>query len=89
MGLAISHQIIVEKHDGKRSCKSEVGVGTEFAIALPIKPQPLVDSGLGKRSISPVLQEWELENEDTGSSSANLDALQHLPLSTSSSSLPS
>lgn len=41
LGLAISHQIIVEKHYGKITCKSEVGVGTEFAIALPIKHPPL------------------------------------------------
>lgn len=44
LGLAISHQVIVEKHGGKVTCKSEVGVGTEFAIALPIKHQPGVTS---------------------------------------------
>ncbi|HEY9669424.1 MAG TPA: ATP-binding protein [Coleofasciculaceae cyanobacterium] len=44
LGLAISHQVIVEKHGGKITCKSEVGIGTEFAIALPIKHQPGVTS---------------------------------------------
>lgn len=39
LGLSISHQIIVEKHGGNFSCKSEVGKGTELAIALPIKHQ--------------------------------------------------
>ena len=39
LGLSISYQIIVEKHGGKFSCKSEVGKGTELAIALPIKHQ--------------------------------------------------
>lgn len=41
LGLAISHQIIVENHKGKITCHSEVGVGTEFAIALPIQHQHL------------------------------------------------
>ncbi|MBD1921789.1 HAMP domain-containing protein [Microcoleus sp. FACHB-831] len=41
LGLSISHQIIVEKHGGKLSCQSEVGVGTSFAIALPIKHTPV------------------------------------------------
>ncbi|WP_199348703.1 sensor histidine kinase [Microcoleus sp. FACHB-SPT15] len=39
LGLAISREIIVEKHGGKITCNSEEGVGTEFAIALPIKHQ--------------------------------------------------
>ena len=37
LGLAISRQIVEEKHGGKISCQSEMEVGTEFAIALPIK----------------------------------------------------
>ena len=41
MGLAISHQIIVEKHGGTLECHSTAGVGTEFAIALPIKYSPV------------------------------------------------
>jgi signal transduction histidine kinase len=49
LGLAISHQIIVEKHSGKFTCQSKVGVGTEFAIALPIKHEypvsPLTKTG--------------------------------------------
>ena len=44
LGLAISHQIIVEKHHGKITCQSEVGVGTEFAIALPINQESVVGS---------------------------------------------
>ncbi|MBD2356761.1 HAMP domain-containing histidine kinase [Tolypothrix sp. FACHB-123] len=39
MGLSISHQIVVEKHRGKLSCKSEVGKGTEFMISLPTRLQ--------------------------------------------------
>ena len=35
-GLAISHSILVDKHDGDISVKSEVGVGTEFTLRLPI-----------------------------------------------------
>jgi signal transduction histidine kinase len=37
LGLSISRQIVVEKHEGKITCTSELGQGTEFAIALPIK----------------------------------------------------
>lgn len=36
LGLAITRQIIEEKHGGKITCTSEIGKGTEFAIALPI-----------------------------------------------------
>ena len=36
LGLAISRQIVEEKHGGNISCTSELGKGTEFAIALPI-----------------------------------------------------
>jgi len=34
LGLAIARQIIVEKHGGQISVKSEVGKGTEFAIVI-------------------------------------------------------
>ena len=35
MGMAISHQLITEKHKGKLTCFSDPGVGTEFAIEIP------------------------------------------------------
>ncbi|MEL6602060.1 MAG: ATP-binding protein [Cyanobacteria bacterium J06614_10] len=37
MGLAISHQIITEKHSGKITCFSGVGIGTEFIMELPLQ----------------------------------------------------
>ncbi|NJK66622.1 MAG: HAMP domain-containing protein [Microcoleus sp. SU_5_3] len=37
LGLAIGREIVVKKHGGTINCWSEVGTGTEFAIALPIK----------------------------------------------------
>lgn len=37
LGLAIGREIIVKKHGGTINCWSEMGTGTEFAIALPIK----------------------------------------------------
>lgn len=40
LGLAISYQIIHEKHHGQLTCQSQVGVGTEFVIALPLHPDP-------------------------------------------------
>nr|WP_293093161.1 ATP-binding protein [Okeania sp. SIO2F4] len=37
LGLSISYQIIVEKHQGKLECNSQIGKGTEFIITIPIK----------------------------------------------------
>lgn len=36
LGLAISRQIVVEKHQGTLDLHSQVGVGTEFKVSLPI-----------------------------------------------------
>jgi len=36
LGMAIAHQIITEKHGGRITCDSTVGVGTIFRIFLPI-----------------------------------------------------
>ncbi|AFY57161.1 histidine kinase,Response regulator receiver domain protein,histidine kinase [Rivularia sp. PCC 7116] len=37
LGLSISRQIIEEKHQGKLSCNSSPGEGTEFTIKLPVE----------------------------------------------------
>ena len=37
LGMAISYQIIVEKHGGFLNCLSELDRGTEFEIKIPIK----------------------------------------------------
>lgn len=37
LGLAISNEIIKDKHKGKLNLKSQVGVGTEFEIILPLE----------------------------------------------------
>ncbi|GAB1541349.1 hypothetical protein NUACC21_40200 [Scytonema sp. NUACC21] len=37
MGLAISYQIITEKHGGKLECFSTLGKGTEMKIQLPVR----------------------------------------------------
>ncbi len=44
LGLAISYEIVVEKHQGKLECNSELGIGTEFAIEIPIH-QSILDLG--------------------------------------------
>ena len=36
LGLSISYQIVVDRHRGQLRCYSTPGVGTEFAIELPI-----------------------------------------------------
>ncbi|NER35872.1 MAG: AAA family ATPase [Oscillatoria sp. SIO1A7] len=36
LGMAIAHQIVEEKHGGRILCSSELGKGTELAIAIPI-----------------------------------------------------
>ncbi|MGB7249946.1 MAG: ATP-binding protein [Phormidesmis sp.] len=40
MGMAISYQIVVEKHHGQIECVSEKGTGTEFVITLPVRVVP-------------------------------------------------
>ncbi len=35
IGLAISYEIITQKHGGKLSCNSQLGEGTEFIIEIP------------------------------------------------------
>lgn len=40
MGMAISYQLVVEKHGGKIVCHSEEGVGTGFIITLPVRLKP-------------------------------------------------
>lgn len=35
MGMAISYQLVTEKHNGKITCFSDEGAGTEFMIELP------------------------------------------------------
>ncbi|TAE59502.1 MAG: hypothetical protein EAZ87_09405 [Nostocales cyanobacterium] len=37
MGMAISYQIITEKHGGKLEFNSQLGQGTEFKITIPVK----------------------------------------------------
>ncbi|WP_066424594.1 GAF domain-containing protein [Anabaena sp. 4-3] len=37
LGLSISYGIVVDKHGGVFKCESELGVGTEFCIEIPIQ----------------------------------------------------
>lgn len=45
MGMAISYQMIAEKHGGKLTCFSTLGTWAEFVIHIPIKNQ----EGIGHR----------------------------------------
>jgi two-component system, NtrC family, sensor kinase len=40
MGLAISYQVVTEKHGGALQCHSASGQGTEFVIEIPIHITP-------------------------------------------------
>lgn len=42
MGMAISYQIITEKHGGKLECYSAIGEGTSFIIQIPVQQIPSV-----------------------------------------------
>jgi two-component system NtrC family sensor kinase len=46
LGLSISRQIIVDKHCGQLTCASEISVGTEFSIILPLKQPQLQRSAV-------------------------------------------
>lgn len=37
MGMAISYQIITERHGGRLECASTIGDGTEFIIQIPVR----------------------------------------------------
>ncbi|MBW4661377.1 MAG: GAF domain-containing protein [Drouetiella hepatica Uher 2000/2452] len=37
LGMAISYQLVVEKHRGMLKCRSQPGEGTEFWIQIPVK----------------------------------------------------
>jgi signal transduction histidine kinase len=47
MGLAISYQIVTDRHQGTLSCSSQSGEGTEFVIQIPLK-QNLRDEDLSR-----------------------------------------
>jgi signal transduction histidine kinase len=49
MGMAISYQIITEKHGGRLECLSTIGVGTEFRIQIPLSRQTSVPRVEGSR----------------------------------------
>ncbi|MBD2249822.1 hybrid sensor histidine kinase/response regulator [Nostoc parmelioides] len=38
LGLSISYQIVVQKHQGQITCTSALGEGAEFVITIPITP---------------------------------------------------
>ncbi|MEG4531991.1 ATP-binding protein [Microcoleus sp. D2_18a_D3] len=62
LGLAIGREIIVKKHGGTINFWSEVGTGTEFSIALPIKHENLMQNTLLQ---PPVAREYNsLGNEN-------------------------
>jgi signal transduction histidine kinase len=37
LGLAIARQIVVEKHGGSLTVRSELGQGSQFLMSLPIR----------------------------------------------------
>ncbi|MBL4699698.1 MAG: PAS domain S-box protein [Phycisphaeraceae bacterium] len=59
-GLAIAHTVVVDKHQGKISIETEVGVGTTFTILLPI------DSELSKNNNEDEPQQLPITSQQTG-----------------------
>ncbi|MBN3925866.1 ATP-binding protein [Nostoc sp. NMS4] len=51
LGMAISYQIVVERHGGMLKCRSQPGEGTEFWIQIPLNC-PLVDTTEKQNSTS-------------------------------------
>lgn len=37
LGMSISYQVVVDKHDGQLTCRSTVGEGSEFVIEIPVR----------------------------------------------------
>ncbi|MEL6401446.1 MAG: sensor histidine kinase [Cyanobacteria bacterium J06607_6] len=37
MGLAVSYQIVTERHGGRLTCRSSLGEGAEFIIQIPVR----------------------------------------------------
>jgi two-component system, NtrC family, sensor kinase len=40
LGMSVSHSIVVEQHQGKLTCNSVLGEGTEFTIEIPVALNP-------------------------------------------------
>lgn len=60
MGMAISYQIVVEKHHGQLVCESSPGRGARFVVRLPLEPSNrdrsyrLQPDSTGDRELKPV-----------------------------------
>ncbi|MEG5037894.1 MULTISPECIES: ATP-binding protein [unclassified Microcoleus] len=71
LGLAIGREIIVKKHGGTINFWSEVGTGTEFSIALPIKyedsmPNALLQPPIARESNSIANEKVSTKTEKRG-----------------------
>ncbi|MDX2099951.1 MAG: ATP-binding protein [Leptolyngbyaceae cyanobacterium bins.59] len=42
MGLAVSYQLIVDKHGGRLQCKTQPGQGTTFILEIPTEQNPII-----------------------------------------------
>lgn len=50
VGLAISHQLIVQEHRGTLQCRSKMGLGTTMVVTLPLWTKPEVAESLSNRA---------------------------------------
>lgn len=46
LGLSISYHIVVNKHGGTLCCNSQLGLGTEFWITIPVQPNYVESVGV-------------------------------------------
>ncbi|MEO1431313.1 MAG: ATP-binding protein [Cyanobacteria bacterium J06633_8] len=68
LGLSITYQIIVEKHQGKLHCISELGKGTEFIIEIPLHQRRDVETmeQAENEMESEEMESEEIESEELG-----------------------
>ncbi len=63
LGMAISHQIIVDRHGGILKCRSQLGKGTEFWIQIPVSQ--ILDTASGQNPSTLVLGEISGNDDST------------------------
>jgi signal transduction histidine kinase len=51
-GLAIAHDVIVNRHGGTLALESEVGRGSTFILRIPVQPLSTAHAPVGKQDMA-------------------------------------